>query len=118
LTCLTAFARTYHGLATVSAQAALAAAAGAKLQDMITCGYGHTACGRAFDYWITVKGFGGRCSAENIAQGQPTPRAVFVAWMNSAGHRANILDPDYRFVGIGAAGSPNGVDWVMQLGGC
>jgi uncharacterized protein YkwD len=118
LTCMTSFARRYHGLDGVSSQTALMAAANAKAQDMVTCGYGHTACGRAFDYWITAKGFDGHCSAENIAQGQQSPRAVFGAWMGSAGHRANILDPDYRFIGIGATTSADGPDWVMQLGGC
>jgi uncharacterized protein YkwD len=118
LVCLAAEARKFHGLSTVAASDGLMTAAGAKTQDMVACGYGHTACGRAFDYWMSASGFTGNCTAENIAQGQQTPRAVFEAWMKSAGHRENILNPDYRFIGIGTAGSGGGRDWVMELGGC
>jgi uncharacterized protein YkwD len=35
--------------------------------------------------------------------GAGTPRALVSAWMHSAGHRANILDPGFRLIGIGAA---------------
>ncbi|NEQ25833.1 MAG: CAP domain-containing protein [Microcoleus sp. SIO2G3] len=38
---------------------------------------------------------------ENIAAGQPTPQAVVQAWIDSAPHRANLLDPRYRDIGIG-----------------
>ncbi|MGA8115818.1 MAG: CAP domain-containing protein, partial [Actinocatenispora sp.] len=40
-------------------------------------------------------------SAENIAAGQPTPEAVVEAWMNSSGHRANILNCSSRATGVG-----------------
>jgi uncharacterized protein YkwD len=49
---------------------------------------------------------------ENIAWGSGrlgTPRSIARAWMNSAGHRANILSRSFRAIGIGiAAGTPNG----------
>jgi uncharacterized protein YkwD len=52
--------------------------------------------------------------AENIAWGEKsagTPSAIMDAWMNSAGHRANILNGDLRQVGIGfAKGSPSDAD--------
>lgn len=38
---------------------------------------------------------------ENIARGYPTPESVFQGWMNSEGHRGNILNPNYREVGVG-----------------
>lgn len=38
---------------------------------------------------------------ENIACGYTTPEKVIAGWMNSEGHRARILDPDYELVGIG-----------------
>lgn len=38
---------------------------------------------------------------ENIAAGYTSPESVMVAWMNSPGHRANILGSDYRHVGVG-----------------
>ena len=40
---------------------------------------------------------------ENVAYGQPTPAAVMIAWMNSPGHRANILHPDWTHIGMGVA---------------
>lgn len=115
LTCLASYARTFHSLAAVGASGPLMTASTAKLNDMISCGYSHTACGRAFDYWPGQSGFAGRCTAENIAQGQTTPRQVFITWMNSAGHRQNILNPSYRSIGIATGGANL---WVMQLGGC
>ena len=55
-------------------------------------------------------GLGGWICAENIAWGKTTagtPRAMMNAWMNSEGHRANILNRDLRQVGVGfAKGSP------------
>ncbi|HEY6736420.1 MAG TPA: CAP domain-containing protein [Candidatus Saccharimonadia bacterium] len=118
LGCLTSNARVFHELKPVSASSALMAAAAAKDQDMKACGYGHTACGRDFAYWIKAKGYGGQCFGENIAMGQKTPREVFVAWMNSAGHRANILNANYRDLGVAELAGPNGPLWAMELGGC
>ncbi len=40
-------------------------------------------------------------AGENIAAGQPTPESVVTAWMNSEGHRANILNANYTEIGIG-----------------
>ena len=39
--------------------------------------------------------------AENVAAGQKTPSAVVNAWMNSEGHRKNILNSDYEYLGVG-----------------
>jgi hypothetical protein len=61
LTCLTANARVFHGFKPVGANDALMAAAAAKDQDMLNCGYGHQACGRDFAYWIKAKGYTGKC---------------------------------------------------------
>lgn len=60
--------------------------------------------------------FGLRFSAagENIAYGQPTPQAVMNAWMNSAGHRANILGASYTYIGVGAAKNSQGVIYWTQ----
>ncbi len=38
---------------------------------------------------------------ENIAAGQATPEEVMDSWMHSEGHRRNILDPDYKYIGVG-----------------
>src|SRR5690625_1072801 len=42
-----------------------------------------------------------RSIAENIAQGHPTPEAVVTGWMNSPGHRGNILNPNFTHIGVG-----------------
>lgn len=42
-----------------------------------------------------------RSAAENIAKGQTTPQAVVNAWMNSSGHRANILNASFTQIGVG-----------------
>ncbi len=118
LTCMSSYARVFHGLSNVGSNAALMAAASSKINDMITCGYSHTACGREADYWLGQLGYTGRCSGENIAYGQATPRAVFEGWMKSPGHRANILNPSYRHIGISTGTGTVGRLWVMELGGC
>ena len=59
-----------------------------------------------------LEGAGGWSVGENIAYGSgrlSTPRAITTAWMNSSGHRANILSRSYASIGIGiAAGTPVG----------
>ena len=42
-----------------------------------------------------------RSAGENIAYGQRTPQAVVNAWMNSSGHRANILNASFTHIGVG-----------------
>lgn len=54
---------------------------------------------------------------ENVAYGYPNGRAVVEAWMNSEGHRANILKPEYRLMGIGARQGSDGVWYVSQVFG-
>lgn len=50
-----------------------------------------------------IKDFGisYRSAGENIARGYATPQAVVNAWMNSSGHRANILNASYTRIGVG-----------------
>lgn len=54
-----------------------------------------------------------RTAGENIAQGQRTPQEVMVAWMNSSGHRANILKADYTHIGVGY--EANGFYWTQMF---
>ena len=54
--------------------------------------------------------------AENIAMGQADVDAVMDAWMNSSGHRANILNPSYTKVGLSGYMSPSGSPfWCQQF---
>ncbi len=61
--------------------------------------------------------FGIRWSAwgENIASGQRTPEAVVTAWMNSSGHRANILSSNFSKIGVGYAVNSNGTPYWTQI---
>jgi uncharacterized YkwD family protein len=50
-------------------------------------------------------------AGENIAKGQRTPQEVMTAWMNSSGHRANILNPSFKTIGVAYY---NG-EWVQEF---
>jgi uncharacterized protein YkwD len=55
-------------------------------------------------------------AAENVARGQLRPHEVMHAWMKSPGHRANILDPEARAVGVGLELGPGGPWWTQNFG--
>lgn len=59
-----------------------------------------------------VKGLGG----ENIARGQADAAAVMNSWMNSDGHRANILNCDYKTLGMGVVMGDGGPWWTQDFG--
>lgn len=53
---------------------------------------------------------------ENIAMGQHSSGEVLNAWMNSSGHRANILNPGYTRIGVAAYTTPDGtIFWCQQF---
>lgn len=57
-----------------------------------------------------------RTAGENIAAGQKTPEAVMESWMNSSGHRANILNTSYTNLGVGYyEGGSYGTYWVQEF---
>jgi uncharacterized YkwD family protein len=85
-----------------SSNATLTNVALAKAKDMYDKGYfdhNSPTYGSPFDM---MKQFGVTFSyaGENIAKGQPTPQEVMTAWMNSSGHRANILNTHYTTIGV------------------
>ncbi|MDH6113000.1 uncharacterized protein YkwD [Kitasatospora sp. MAP12-15] len=53
---------------------------------------------------------------ENIARGQPSPQAVVAAWMDSPGHRANLLDCHFSTLGTGLRQGPGGPWWTQDFG--
>ncbi|MEU8824871.1 CAP domain-containing protein [Streptomyces sp. NPDC048636] len=55
-------------------------------------------------------------AAENIAAGQPHPVVVMADWMNSPGHRVNILHADFRVIGVGVYLSEHGPVWTQNFG--
>lgn len=55
-----------------------------------------------------------RAAGENIAAGQKTPEEVMQSWMNSSGHRANILNANFDSIGIGIYnGGSYGIYWTQ-----
>lgn len=108
--------RAAQGRGPVSEDARLSAAAQAHAQDMVNNDYfSHTGLnGSRFTQRAQAAGYG--CAvAENIAFGQRSEAEVINVWMNSSGHRRNILMGRASEFGIGRAGTM----WVLMMGsGC
>ncbi len=108
--CFTNYARAQSALAPLQLSVTLSAAGDAKLAADISCGvFSHEPCGRPFDsvFASYLTGAANYEIGENIAWGSgfyATPRAIMDAWLNSSGHRENMLNADYKEVGIGYAG--------------
>lgn len=101
--------RVAAGVAPVMYDAEAERAAKAHCEDMRARGYfdHDTPEGWSVSDRLRMTGASGyRSHAENIAQGQATPAAVMQAWMNSPGHRANILDPNFTHLGVGVGDGP------------
>ncbi|MDF0602333.1 CAP domain-containing protein [Psychromarinibacter sp. C21-152] len=64
----------------------------------------------------TAAGYRWRFIAENVAEGYPTAEAVLDGWQGSSGHRANLLAPEARDIGIGLAEGDGRRYWTMVLG--
>ena len=95
--------RVQNGLKSLAYDWELGRVARYKSLDMKEKGYfSHTSPTYGSPFQM-MKSFGisYRSAGENIAKGQTTPQAVVNAWMNSAGHRANILNASYTHIGVG-----------------
>ena len=71
--------------------------------------------GSSFNSALTEAGVNFRGAGENIAYGQNSPEKVMEGWMNSSGHRANILNGNFTKIGVGHYKSASGVDYWTQL---
>lgn len=71
--------------------------------------------GSNFNTVLTQQGVTYRSAGENIAYGQRTPEEVVTGWMNSAGHRANIMSENFKNIGIGYQVNANGTAYWVQL---
>ncbi len=56
-----------------------------------------------------------RTAGENIAKGQQSPEAVMKAWMGSSGHKANILSPNFKQLGVGYSANNGSPVWVQMF---
>ena len=109
--------RAKEGLAPLTADAALTRTARMKSQDMRENGYfdhNSPTYGTPFQL-MKLQGISYRTAGENIAMGYRTPEAVVRAWMNSAGHRANILNGSYTKIGVGYVADGN--YWTQHFTG-
>ena len=101
--------RKQNGLKPLAANWELSRVARYKSQDMVDKKYfSHTSptYGSPFEM-MRAFGLTYRTAGENIAYGQKTPKEVVNAWMNSSGHRANILNPSYTQIGVGYVAKGN-----------
>ncbi|MGW5345251.1 sigma-70 family RNA polymerase sigma factor [Streptomyces sp. HUAS TT3] len=64
----------------------------------------------------TAAGYRWSTYGENIAKGQQTPESVMDSWMNSAGHRANILNCSFKDIGVGIHQGSGGPWWTQNFG--
>lgn len=107
--------RALNGLNPLTLNSGLSNVAETKAQDMHDNNYfSHTSptYGSPFDM-MTAFGISYSSAGENIAMGYATPDAVMNAWMNSPGHRANILNPSYTQIGVGFDASGN--YWTQEF---
>ena len=115
VTRLTNIERAKAGCGALRADSRLATAAQAHSEDMVDRDYfshtspdgegpGDRAAAAGYDRW----------SGENIAAGYPTAAAVVQGWMDSAGHRANILNCDSKATGVGY--DPRRNMWTQMFG--
>ena len=112
---LTNAERQKAGLKPLQTDAKLMNSARQKSTDMASKGYfSHTSptYGSPFDQ-MKANGITYKSAAENIAMGQRTAAEVVKGWMESPGHRQNILTPGFTHIGIGY--DKNGNYWTQQF---
>ncbi|MFE0510584.1 CAP domain-containing protein [Streptomyces sp. NPDC058964] len=107
------------GLPPLASDPLLTTAAQAHCADMVARDfYSHTAPGGS-QPWdrAAAAGSARRTIGENIACGQRSPAEVVEGWMNSPGHRANILKPAFTHIGVGFVGGGRaGTYWTQLFG--
>ncbi|GAA4638406.1 hypothetical protein GCM10023196_095980 [Actinoallomurus vinaceus] len=113
--------RAKHGCGALTINARLARAAQGHSADMVARHFfDHTnPDGKGPGERLAAVGYASGAWGENIAAGQQTPAAVMNSWMNSPGHRANILNCGFHAIGIGVAfgsGTPYGTYWTQDFG--
>ena len=109
--------RAAAGLGSLASDSQLTAVAQRKAEDMAKNGYfSHTSptYGSAFDM-LKAAGISYRTAGENIAKGQKTAETVMNGWMNSSGHRSNILNSGYTRIGVGYAVDGSGTPYWVQI---
>ncbi|MFJ9040147.1 CAP domain-containing protein [Streptomyces sp. NPDC102406] len=105
------------GCAPVTADSGLASLATAFSEDMAARDFfDHTDPDGATPWDRAEKAGISDLGGENIARGQATAQSVMEAWMNSPGHKANILNCDYKTLGVGVHFGSGGPWWTQDFG--
>lgn len=114
---LTNDARRAQGCAALTNDAKLHTAALGHSKDMAAKDYfSHISQdGRTPTDRIDAAGFSARAFGENIAWGQRTPTEVVNTWLDSPGHRANIMNCAYTHIGVGVAQGAKGLYWTQDF---
>jgi hypothetical protein len=111
-------AREKEGLSRLAVNEKLTAVATAKVNDMVAHGYfAHTSpAGLTPWHWFEKIGYDYKYAGENLAINFTTAEAQQIAWMNSPTHRKNILNVNYREIGVAvAAGEVNGTLGIITV---
>ncbi|MFR1354812.1 MAG: CAP domain-containing protein [[Clostridium] symbiosum] len=107
--------RAKAGLSPLTADRSVTSAAQRRAREIET-NFSHTRPnGSSFSTALSEAGVNYRSSGENIAYGQTSASSVMQGWMNSSGHRANILNGNFTKIGVGHYKSASGVDYWTQL---
>lgn len=107
--------RAKAGLAALTMQSDITSAANVRAKE-IKQSFSHTRPnGSSFSSVLKEQGVSFRGAGENIAYGQKTPEQVMEGWMNSSGHRANILNANFKNIGVGYYQDARGVNYWVQL---
>lgn len=106
------------GLAPLAPNAKLFAAARAHSANMAKQEkLAHELDGKKPHERVKDSGYTFAATGENIAWNSPTPEDTLKLWMNSPGHKANILNEDYTEIGVGVATSEKGERYWTQVFG-
>ncbi|MFE7563023.1 CAP domain-containing protein, partial [Kitasatospora sp. NPDC057500] len=107
--------RSQAGCGPLGVDARLTAAAQVHSDDMANRGFFDHASpeGKHADHRIEAAGYRWSTWGENIARGQKDPAAVMESWMNSPGHRANILNCSFQQIGVGVRTGSGGPWWTQ-----
>lgn len=110
---LTNSARSQNGYAALIEDGALSEAAAVRARE-IARSFSHTRpSGASFSSALSESGVSYLRAGENIASGQKSASEVVNAWMNSPGHRANILNSSYSRIGSASVNIDGTLYWVQ-----
>lgn len=107
--------RAREGLKALTIKEDVTAAAQVRAKEIVTTFSHSRPDGRSCFTALKEQGVSYRGAGENIAWGQKSPEAVVKGWMNSEGHKANILNEKFTSIGVGYYQDSNGRNYWTQF---